>query len=81
MKLTSLDIPSSVEAMQAIAEDLPESVTIEEVMQGLKVWKNPINMFTVLRLHRTADPRKRNQEWLKAEKARMDTATWKREME
>ena len=81
MKLTSLDMPSSIEAMQAVVEDIPEGMAIEEVMQGLKVWKNPINMFTVLRLHRSADPRKRSQEWLTTEKAGMDTSTWMREME
>ena len=81
MKLTSLDIPSTVSAIESITEDIPEGAAIEEIMQGLKCWKNPIDKFTVLRLHRTADPRKRTQEWLETEKAGMDTATWMREME
>lgn len=81
MKITSLDLPSSVDALGTLKEELPEAIAIEEVMTGLKTWVNPINRFTVIRLHRTADPRKRSKEWEAKTRAGMDTANWLREYE
>lgn len=81
MKVTSLDLPSSVEALGTIREELPEGLAIEEVMPGVKAWENPINRFTVIRLHRTADPSKRSKEWEERTRAGMDTANWLREYE
>ena len=81
MKLTSLDMPDTAEALKAIVEELPESVEITEVMTGLKYWKNPLNGFHVIRLHRTADPKKRSKEWVVKERKGMGTAEWLREYE
>lgn len=81
MKITSLDLPSSVEALGTIREELPEAIPITEVMTGLKTWTNPLNRFTVIRLHRSADPAKRSKEWEDKTRAGMDTANWLREYE
>lgn len=81
MKITSLDLPSTVEALTQVREELPEAIAIEEVMQGLKTWRNPLNRFCVIRLHRSADPRKRTLEWITKTRAGMDTANWLREYE
>lgn len=81
MKITALDLPSSVEALGTVQEELPEAVSIEQVMIGLKTWVNPLNRFTVIRLHRTADPFKRTKEWEEKTRAGMDTANWLREYE
>jgi hypothetical protein len=81
MKITSLDLPTSVEALQTAQEELPEAIAIEEVMTGMKTWVNPINHFHVIRLHRSADPKKRSKEWVEKTRAGMDTANWLREYE
>jgi len=81
MKISSLDMPSVVEALGKVREELPEALPIEEVMTGLKTWRNPINRFCVIRLHRTADPKKRTKEWVEKTRAGMDTANWLREYE
>lgn len=81
MKISSLDLPSSVEALGQIKEELPEALPIEEVMTGLKTWTNPLNHFSVIRLHRSADPKKRTKEWEAKTRAGMDTANWLREYE
>lgn len=81
MKITSLDIPVSVEALSSIKEELPEEVQVTEVMRGLKFWDNPINHFRVIRLHRTADPRKRSQDWVNTARAGLSTGDWLREYE
>ena len=81
MKITSLDLPSSVEALGTIREELPEAISITEVMTGLKTWTNPLNRFSVIRLHRSADPAKRSKEWEDKTRAGMDTANWLREYE
>jgi len=81
MKISSLDMPSVVEALGKVKEELPEALPIEEVMTGLKTWRNPINRFCVIRMHRTADPKKRTKEWVEKTRAGMDTANWLREYE
>lgn len=81
MKITSLDLPSSVEALGTIREELPEAIPITEIMTGLKTWTNPLNRFSVIRLHRSADPAKRSKEWEDKTRAGMDTANWLREYE
>ena len=82
MKITALDIPQTVEALEAIKEELPDSVgDIEELLPGLKAWVNPINKFRVLRLHRTADPDKRTQEWITKARSGLSTSDWLREYE
>lgn len=81
MKITALDLPSTVEALGTVKEELPEGFQIEEVMTGLKTWVNPLNHFTVIRLHRSADPHKRTKEWEEKTRAGMDTANWLREYE
>jgi hypothetical protein len=81
VKITALDIPQSVEELSHLREELPEGVAIEEVMPGLKQWRNPLNKFFVQRLHRTVDPAKRTQEWIDKTKAGLSTADWMREYE
>lgn len=81
MKVTALDIPGMVGALNEVPAELPEGVEIEDLMTGLKSWTNPINRFTVLRLHYSADPRKRSAEWIATTRAGMDTATYLREYE
>ena len=54
---------------------------LEEVCAGLKVWRNPVNKFTVARLHYTADPKKRSEEWKAAARAGLTWSEWMREYE
>ena len=81
MKITSLDLPDSAEALDSIKEELPEGVEIEELMFGLKAWTNPINGFRVLKLLYGADPRKRTEKWKQEERRRYGSAEWLREYE
>ena len=81
MKISSLDLPSDENSLSTIKEELPEAIQVEEIMTGLKFWRNPINNFKVFRLHRTADPNKRSKEWIQKTRAGMDTANWLREYE
>jgi hypothetical protein len=81
MKVTSLDMPDSAEALDTIKEEVPEGVQVEELMYGLKAWDNPINGFRVLRLHYSADPKKRTPEWKAEERRLYGTAEWYREYE
>lgn len=81
MKITSLDIPSSLTAAEQIPEELPEGKQIEELCTGLKRWENEINGFTVLRLHESADPRKRTKEWKAEARKGLDISTFLREHE
>src|SRR3990167_2779137 len=48
-----------------IPEDIPsaEDVRLERPTQGITCWTNPNNRFRVVRLHYTADPKKRGQDW------------------
>lgn len=84
MKLSTLDLQFTGQAQEALAqvyEELPETVEIEELCHGLKAWTNPINGFRVLRLHYSADPRRRTQEWREAERRKYGVAEWNREQE
>ena len=47
--------------------------------EGLRIWQNDKNGFTVCRLHFTADPRKRSPEWIAASKRGMSPAQWEQE--
>lgn len=48
-----------------VPEDIPsgDDVKIERIGQGITAWTNPHNRFRVLRLHYSADPRKREKAW------------------
>ena len=81
MKITSLDMPVEVSQLSAIREELPEAIHVEDLLSGLKAWTNPVNKFRVLRLHRTADPRKRTQQWIDQTRAGLATSDWLREYE
>lgn len=81
MKLSSLDLPDAPDALDQLIEELPENVEVEEVMQGLKTWINPINGFRVMRLHYSADPMKRRPDWRENEKKKYGESEWLREME
>lgn len=50
-------------------------------MQGLRVWDNPGNGFTVMELHYTADPAKRSKEWKANERRSMPRRKWEQEYE
>lgn len=45
------------------SSELPETIPVEDLCQGLKAWSNPVNHFRVLRLEHIADPKKRSKEW------------------
>ncbi len=81
MKITSLDMPIAVGQLAAIREELPEAIPVVELLAGLKAWDNPVNKFRVLRLHRTADPRKRTAQWIETTRAGLATSDWLREYE
>lgn len=55
-----------------------------EVCPGMTVWQNPLNGFLVLRIHYSADPDKRSDEWRQKAAARMGglgSPDWRRFME
>ena len=81
MKIQSLDLPDAPDIAEALKEELPEAVEIEELWNGLKCWVNPINGFQVLRLHYSADPAKRKPEWRLNEKKKYGVSEWNREYE
>lgn len=81
MKITSLDLPGTMESIETLKEEVPEGISITEAMPGLKFWDNPVNRFRVIRLHRTADPAKRSKEWIDSTKAGLGSAEWLREYE
>lgn len=49
--------------------------------QGLRIWTNEGNGFTICRLHYTADPRKRSEEWKAAAARGMSGAKFRQEFE
>lgn len=57
----------------------------EEIIKGLKYWKNPKNQFNILMLHYSADPNKDperdGKEWHENEKKGALKSLWKKEME
>jgi len=81
MRLSTVDLPDQQESLEARLDELPEHVQVEEIMQGLKTWVNPINGFRVLRLHYSADPSKRSPEWKAEERKKYGEAEWNREYE
>ena len=81
MKVTALDLPTEQNALSQIKEELPEGPVIETICEGLKAWRNPVNQFFVMRLHHSADPKKRTKEWEQRTRAGMDIATYLREYE
>jgi len=62
-----------------------QDIKENEIIKGLKLWKNPKNRFTVAMLHYTADPIKdpdrEGKEWYKNEKSGTLKATWLKEYE
>ena len=46
---------------------------------GLRIWQNARNGFVVCRLHFTADPRKRSEDWIAASRRGMSAAKWEQE--
>lgn len=81
MKLSTLQLPDKVEALEALLDEVPEHVTIEEPLKGFKTWVNPINGFRVLRIHYSVDPARRTPEWKAEERKKYGEAEWNREQE
>src|SRR3990167_5561597 len=79
MKLKSSEVTGGEE----VQEDLPKynGIQISEPLQGFKVWKNPINKFTIARIHYSADPKKRTAQWRADARAGIPFAEWQREYE
>lgn len=50
-------------------------------MQGVRIWDNPKNKFTVFELHFSADEEKRSAEWLDGAKSGMPRRKWEQEYE
>ena len=48
-------------------------------IEGVEVWQNPGNKFVCYQLHYTADPKKRNPEWLDNIRSAMSTAKFQQE--
>lgn len=84
MKIEKLQNQRESETPEELPKDDPLSGTyfnLVEVTHGLKLWTNPTNGFTVARLHYSADPAKRSQEWKKRARAGLTWAEWMREYE
>lgn len=54
---------------------------IIHAQEGLQIWKNPGNRMVVCRLHYTADPNKRSDEWLVEARSGMSESRFKKEYE
>lgn len=50
-------------------------------MNGIEIWKNPKNRFTVFQIHYTANPEKRADSWRQQTKSGMPTAKFMQEFE
>jgi len=61
--------------------NLPTNVEMIHESEGLRIYENPKNQFTICYLHYTADPRKRTAQWLKEAQAGMSPAKFAREYE
>jgi hypothetical protein len=48
-------------------------------LEGIEVWQNPKNKFVVFQLHYTADPKKRNPEWLDNIRSAMTVSKFQQE--
>lgn len=55
--------------------------TILHKSQGLDIYINPKNKFCIIRLHYTADPRKRSEKWKGEARAGMTPSAWAKEYE
>lgn len=75
--------PFEVQGGEEIQEDLPkyEGIQIVDVRPGVKMWENPINKYTVIRVHYSADPKKRTKVWREEARAGIPFAEWMREYE
>jgi hypothetical protein len=69
--------------IRGVPEDLPvrDGLDIQEIMRGLKVWRNPVNRFAVARLHYSADPKKDTDEWRDRTRASYRWQEWLQEYE
>jgi len=50
-------------------------------MEGVEIWRNPKNKFTVFQLHYSADPAKKTKEWKENAKCGIPRREWMREYE
>lgn len=50
-------------------------------MQGMRVWKNEKNLFTVVEIHYTADPAKRSAKWKELASSGLPVRQWNQEYE
>lgn len=84
MRLEKLQDTREHEIKEEIPEDDPlkgRYFNLREVCPGVKTWVCPDNGFTVVRLHYSADPRKRTAEWKRAARSGLTYAEWMREYE
>ena len=58
-----------------------QQINATDVVPGVKQWTNPRNQFLVYQIHYTADPRKRNPNWIQGERSAMPINDWNREYE
>lgn len=56
-------------------------VEVLKPMQGIRIWKNPKNRFTVFEIHYSADEDKTSAEWKAAAKSGMPRRQWEQEYE
>lgn len=54
---------------------------IHKPMQGIRIWENEKNKFTIFEAHYSADPDKRTAEWKENAKAGMPRRKWEQEYE
>ncbi len=66
---------------EELADELPFGADITSPMQGIKVWTNKSNKFRVLRLHRSADYKKRSAKWVEEARAGLPYTDYLREFE
>lgn len=50
-------------------------------IEGLEVWTNPRNQFTVFQLHFTANPLKRSEQWKRHTRSNLTAKKWQQEYE
>lgn len=58
---------------------MPKELIHEQ--EGLQIWRNPNNRFVICRLHYTADPDKRSDDWLAEARAGMQNSRFLKEYE
>lgn len=88
MTLVSSPAPGFFKKIVFDALDEPGEINVEEFMpetqspmQGLRIWKNQKNKFTVFELHYLADPLKRTPEFKEAVRSSMPIMEYLREYE